>query len=277
MTARREQLPVKDTVVRSFKRGDEAGIVSLLNACFGDWGTIRKWQKLYLQSPNFEKDDVFIIGKNDEIIGYEGLQFRDVVIKQDHKLSTVSLRDAAIHPRYRRRGLHAGLLEMMLQAAKMRSAGLVFSWYLRGSGLHAHSKDLGFIEIKQPPAYMKVIKPEKILRSGLLDLLIKSQSLRQTLQDFDGEIFFRIGKSEFSVAELLGKVNEKPAKDQGKVEMIFEKGSLDMLAKFRNMNKRQRLKSLIQLILLKRAKIRFSSLKAFLNLARKGLAVIGSI
>jgi len=277
VTARREQLPVKDTVVRSFKRGDEAGIVSLLNACFGDWGTIRKWQKLYLQSPNFEKDDVFIIGKNDEIIGYEGLQFRDVVIKQDHKLSTVSLRDAAIHPRYRRRGLHAGLLEMMLQAAKMRSAGLVFSWYLRGSGLHAHSKDLGFIEIKQPPAYMKVIKPEKILRSGLLDLLIKSQSLRQTLQDFDGEIFFRIGKSEFSVAELLGKVNEKPAKDQGKVEIIFEKGSLDMLAKFRNMNKRQRLKSLIQLILLKRAKIRFSSLKAFLNLARKGLAVIGSI
>ncbi len=277
MTASREQLPVKDTLVRPFKCGDEAGIVSLLNLCFEDWGTIRKWQKLYLQSPNFEKDDVFIIRKNDEIIGYEGLHSRDMVIKRDRKISTVSLRDAAIHPRYRRRGLHAGLLDMMLQAAKSKGAGLVFSWYLRGSGLYAHSKDLGFVEIRQPPAYMKVIKPEKILRSGLLDLLIKSQALRQTLQDFDGEIFFRIGKSEFSVAELLGKVNEKPAKDRRTVEMIFAKDSLAMLAKFRNMNKRQRLKSLVLLVLLRRAKIRFSSPKAFLNLARKGLAVIGSI
>jgi ribosomal protein S18 acetylase RimI-like enzyme len=277
VTASREQLPVKDTVVRPFKRGDEAGIVRLLNFCFGDWGTVQKWQRLYFQCPNFEKDDVFVIEKNDEIIGYEGLHSRDMVIKQNYKLRTVSLRDAAIHPRYRRRGLHARLLEMMLEAAKSRGAGLVFSWYLRGSGLHAHSKDIGFIEIKQPLAYVKVIKPEKVLRSGLLDLLIKSQTLRETLQDFDGEIFFRFGKSEFSVAELLGNANEKPAKDQRKVEMIFEKGSLVMLAKFRNMHKRQRLKCLILLILLRRAKIRFSSFKAFLNLARKGLAVIGSI
>ena len=277
MITSRERLLVKDTVVRPFKRGDEAGIVNLLSLCFGDWGTVEKWQKLYLQCPNFEKDDVFIIEKNDEIIGYEGFHFRDIVMKQDCKLRTVSLRDAAINPRYRRRGLHAGLLEMMFEAAKSRGAGLVFSWYLRGSSLHAHSKDIGFIEIKQPPAYMKVIKPEKVLRSGLLDLLIKSQTLRETLQDFDGEVFFRFGKSEFSVAKLLGKVDEKPAKDQRKVEIIFEEGSLVMLAKYRNMNKRQRLKCLISLILLRRAKIRSSSFKAFLNLARKGLTVIGSI
>ena len=277
MTMSKDQLSVKGAVVRPFKRGDEARIVNLLNLCFGEWGTVQKWRKLYLQYPNFEKHDAFIIGKNDEIIGYEGLFFRDLVMQKDCKLRTFSLRDAAIHPRYRRRGLHAQLLEMMLQAAKSRGAGLVFSWYLKGSSLHVHSKDIGFVEIKQPAAYMKVMKPEKVLRSGLLDLLHKSQSLSRTLQDLDSELVFRFGKSKFSVTELLGKTDKKPAKDQGKVEIILDEDSIVTLAKFRNMNKRQRLKCLISLILLRRAKIRFNSFNALLNLAQKGLAVIGSI
>ena len=277
MTTSKEHLSVESTVVRSFKRGDEARIVNLLNLCFGSWGTVQQWRKAYLQYPNFERDDVFIIEKKDKIIGYEGLQFRDLVLQPDCKIRTISLRDAAIHPRYRRRGLHAELLETMLQTAKSRGAGLVFSWYLRGTSLHTHSKDIGFIEVKQPPAYMKVIRPEKVLRSGLLDLLHKSQSLSKKLQDLDDHLSFRFGKSEFSVTKLLGKDDDKSAKDQRKVEIIFGEDSLVMLAKFRNMNKRQRLKCLISLFLLRRVKIRFSSFKALLNLTRKGLAVIGSI
>jgi len=277
MTMSEEQLRVKGAVVRPFKRGDEARIVNLLNLCFGEWGTVQKWHKLYLQYPDFEKGDVFIIEKNDEIIGYEGLLFRDLVMQKDCELRTVSLRDAAIHPRYRRRGLHAGLLEMMLQAAKSRGADLIFSWYLRGSSLHAHSKAVGFVEVKQPAAYMKVMKPEKVLRSGLLDLLHKSQSLSRALQDLDSELIFRFGKFEFSVTELLGEAGKKSAKDQEKVEIILDVASLVTLAKFRNMSKRQRLKCLISLILLRKAKIRFSSFRALLNLAQKGLVVIGSI
>jgi predicted N-acetyltransferase YhbS len=277
MNTNRKQLPVKDTVVRTYEHGDEARIVNLLNLCFGKWGTEEKWQKLYLQHPNFKRDDVFILEKDGEIIGYEGLHFRDLTIQNDCKLYTASLLDAAINPRYRRRGLHAQLKEIMLQAAKSRGAGLVFCWYLRGSSLHSHSKEIGFVEIKQPPAYMKVIRPEKVLRSGLLDLLHKNQSLNMTLQGLDGTMLFRLGKSQFSVAELLGKGDEKPVKDQGKVEIIFDKSSLVTLARFRNMNKRQRLKCLVSMVILRRAKIRFSSFKALLNLARKGLAVIGSL
>ena len=277
MTERKKQLAVKGTVVRSFKRGDEAQIVDLLNLCFGKWGTVKQWHKSYLQHPNFEKDDVFIIEKNGAIIGYESLQFRDLVTQQDHKLRTVSLRDAAIHPDYRRRGLHAGLLEMMLQAAKSKGAGLVFSWYLRGSSLHVHSKDIGFVEVKQPSAYMKVIKPEKVLRSGLLDLLHKNQALSKALLDLDSDVFFCLGKSTFSIGELLDKADEKPTKDQRKIEISFDQDSLVMLAKFRNMNKRQRLRCLISLFLLRRVKIRFSSFKALFNLVQKGLALVGSI
>ena len=276
MIEQKKQLAVKDTVVRSFRHGDEAQIVDLLNLCFGAWGSVKQWHKSYLQHPNFEKDDVFIVEKNGAIMGYESLQFRDLVIQEDHKLRTVSLRDAAIHPDYRRRGLHAGLLEMMLQAAKSKGAGLVFSWYLRGSSLHAHSKDIGFVEVKQPSAYMKIIKPEKVLRSGLLDLLHKNQALSKALQDLDSDLFFCLGESTSSIGELLDKVDEKPAKPR-KIEISFDENSLVMLAKFRNMNKRQRLRCLISLFLLRRVKIRFSSFKALLNLVQKGLALVGSI
>jgi ribosomal protein S18 acetylase RimI-like enzyme len=273
MSTSKTQFPVKAIDVRPYKPSDEDQIVNLLNLCFGEWGTLQKWQFLYPQYPTFDEDNVFVMENEND----GGLHLRDLVIQRKLKICTASLSDAAIHPRYRGKGLYTKLVEMRLRAAKSNGACLAFSWHLRGAKAYNHNKKIGFIEIKQPPAYMKVIRPEKVLKSGLFDLLIKSQSLREALQDLDSELFFRLGKSEFSITEILGKDEEKPAKGQRKIEIVFDEGSLGMLTKFRNMNKRQRLKCLISLILLRKTKIRFSSFKALLNLARKGLAVIGSI
>jgi len=277
MNGNKRQEQSKNMVIRSYKPGDEVQLVKFLNLCFGKWGTIRKWHALYLRYPTFRNDDVFITEKNGEIIGHESLHFRDLAIYRDCKLLTVSLHDAAVHPHCRGRGIHNKLMEIMLQAAKLKGAGLVFCWYLRGTGLHAHSKKIGFIEIKQLPAYMKVLRPEKVLRSGLLDFLHKNQKLMNELQDVDYNLCFRFGKSQFSIAELLSKADKKPVKSHKKVAIIFDESSVSLLAKFRNMDKRQRLQQLILLVLLRKAKVKFSSFRAFLALARKAVAIIGTI
>lgn len=271
------QKQVKNMITRSYKPGDEVKLVKFLNLCFGDWGTLRKWHALYLQYPTFSKDDVFIIEKNGEIIGHEGLHFRDFAIHRDSKLRTVSLSDAAVHPRYRGKGIHNNLMKTMLQAARSKGTGLVFCWYLRGTGLHAHSKKIGFVEIKQTPAYMKVQRPENMLRNGLLDFLHKNQRLMNKLQGADFNLHFRFGKSEFCATELLSKTGKKPAQNQRNINVTFDESSISFLARFRNMDKRQRLQQLALLFLLRKAKVKFSSFRTLLALARKGVEIFGSI
>ena len=268
----------KDIIVRHYKLGDEDKLMKFLNFCYGNWGTLQKWHALYSQYPNFNKDDVFILEHNNEIIGHEGLHFRDLVIRQDCNLRTVSLSDAAVHPSYRARGLHNKLLEIMLQAAKSKGAGLVFSWYLKGTGLHAHSKKIGFVEVKQSPAYMRIIRPEKVLRSGLSDFLHKNQRLVKALQDLDNDsLYFYIGSYKFSITELLGKADKKSLKDRGKVEIILDESSLSTISKFRNMSGCQRLTHLALLTLSRKVKIKFNSFRVFLNVIWKGAVCLGSI
>ena len=261
---------------RSFKRGDETQIVRLLNTCFGDWGSVQKWNARYLRYPNFDEKDVFIIEKDGEIIGHEALHFKDLLLDNKFAVPTVTLSDAAVHPNYRGQGLHNKLLVFMLQEAKSRGAGLVFSWYLRDSGLHKHSKKMGFSEVKQPPAYMKIIRPEKLLRTGLLDFLHKSPGLEEKFDELSYDLYFGFGEATFSMAELLDKRSQNTQKER-KIQVVFNEDSLRSLIKFRNMTKRQRLFSLVSLLVLRRAKIKFGSFAAFMSLARKGLSVFGSI
>jgi ribosomal protein S18 acetylase RimI-like enzyme len=263
--------------LRSYRHGDEAQIVRLLNLCFGNWGSIQKWNAHYLMYPNFDEKDVFIIEKEGEIIGHEALHFRDLVVGNESVVSTVSLSDAAVRPDFRGQGLHNKLLDIMLHEAKLRGAGLVFSWYLRDSGLYKHSKEMGFIEVKQPPAYMKIIRPEKLLRSGLLDFLHKSPGLEEKIGELRNNLYFSLGEATFSFAELIDEFDQNALKNERKIEIIFNKNSLISLIKFRNITKRQRLLRLISLIILRRVRIRFGSFAALMHFARKGLSIIGSI
>lgn len=269
-------MPVKDTIVRHYELGDEAKILDFLNLCYGEWGTIQKWRTRYTDYPTFNKDDVVLMEVDDEIVGHGGIHFRDLIVRK-HKLYTASLTDAAIHPRYRRRGLYAGLVDKRLKTARSRGACLAFTWHLKGSNAYNHNKKIGFIEIKQLPVYMKVVRPGKVIKSGLFDLLHKNQRLKEVLQELGVDLCFRLGKFKFSVSELLSRVDNKLMKDRSKIEIVLDENSLFVIANFRNMSKFRRITSLIMLILLGRAKIRFSSFKALLNLARKGVAVIDSI
>ena len=276
MNKEKEQSLARDVIVRHYERGDEAKILAFLNLCYGEWGTTQKWSTRYTDYPTFNKDDIVLMEVNKEIVGHGSLHLRDIIIR-GHELHTASLTDAAIHLRYRGRGLYARLVDIRLKAARSKGACLAFTWHLKGSNAYKHNKRIGFIEVKQFPVYMKVIRPEKVIKSGLFDLLHKNQRLKDALQGLETDICFRLGKFKFSVAELLSTVYKKPKKDQSKVEIILDESSLFVMANFRNMSKLKRITNLIMLILLKKAKIRFSSFKALLNLVRKGVTILGSI
>jgi predicted N-acetyltransferase YhbS len=263
--------------IRPYSRGDEAQVLRLLNICFGNWGSMQEWTAKYLKHPSFDERDVFLVEKGGEIIGHEALHFRNLTIDNDSVISTVSLSDAAVHPDFRGYGLHSKLLDVMLHEAKGRGASLAFSWYLRDSGLHKHSRKIGFIEIKQPPAYMKIIRPEKLLRSGLLDFLHKSPGLKEKLNELANDLYFGLGRTTFSLSELFDKCSPGETQNKRKIGIIFNEYSLVSLVRFRNMTKHQRLLSLISMLLLRRVKIRFGSIASLVNLTRKSLSIIGSI
>ena len=266
----------KNVIVRSYKPDDETKIVDFLNICYGEWGTIQKWQFLYSGYPTFNKDDVVILEVDDEIIGHGGTHFRDLVVGK-RRLHTTTLSDAAIHPHYRGRGLYTKLVDMRLKRAKSKGACLALAWHLRGSNAYKHNKKTGFIEVNQSPVYMKIIRPKKVLKAGLSDLLHKNQRLRWTLQDLQDDLCFRVRGAEFSIAELLGRADNKLTKDRRGVTIALDEISLLTMTNFRKMNRLERIGNLVLLILLGRMKIRFSSLKVLLNLARKGVAIFASI
>lgn len=266
----------KNIIVRQYKPGDETRIVDFLNICYGEWGTIQKWQFFYSGYPTFNKDDIVILEVDDEIIGHGGIHFRDLIVGK-RGLYTATLSDAAIHPHHRGRGFYTKLVEIRLKGAKSKGACLAFAWHLQGSNAYKHNKKTGFIEVEQSPVYMKIIRPEKVLKTGLFDLLHKNQRLRWALQDLQDDLRFRVGGAEFSIAELLDRADNKLKKDRRGVKIALDENSLFMMTNFRNMSRLKRIGNLVLLILLGRVKIRFSSLKVLLNLVRKGVVIIGSI
>ena len=271
-----QRLPTGITI-RSYKSGDEGEIVDLLNLCYGGWGDLRKWQALYSNYPAFTKDDVFIIGKDGKIIGHRGLHFRDVELSQGHRVSTVSLGDTAVHPQCRELGLYASLHQATLQAAESRGASLAFTWNLKGSTTYNHNRKTGFIELRQASAYVRIMNPGKVLRSGLSDFIHKNQKLRSILHDLENDLYFSIGEAEFPVAELLGETSQQPKASGKGVKLVFAESSLPLLTNFRTMSKLQRIRGLTLLLLCRRVKIRFGSPVVSLKVARKVVAILGCL
>ena len=141
-------------IIKSYTLGDESQILDFLNLCYGEWGTIQKWRSRYIDYPTFDKDNILLIKVNNKIIGHGSIHFRNLIVR-NHKIDTASLTDAAIHPRYRGRGLYAELVGIRLKTARSKGASLSFTWHLKGSNAYNHNKRIGFIEVKQSPIYMK--------------------------------------------------------------------------------------------------------------------------
>jgi predicted N-acetyltransferase YhbS len=269
-----QALPTEMTT-RSYEPGDEFKIIDLLNLCYGAWGDLDRWRALYANYPNFTKDDVFIVDNQGEVIGHRGLHFRQVEIGQRHRVPTVSLGDTAVHPQSRGLGLYASLHQVTLQEAESRGASLAFTWNLKGSTTYDHNRKTGFVELRQTSAYVRIVNPGKVLRSGLSDFIHKNQKLRGALQDLGNELYFSLAEAEFSVADLVGDTGQQPKASGKAVKLVFAESSLSFLANFRTMSKLQRVRELTLLLLCRRVKIRFGSPVVSLRVARKMVGILG--
>jgi len=272
-----KQVLSDNIIVRHYKNGDEAKIVDLLNLCYGEWGEVAKWQGLFPRYPTFNKNDVFILESNGEIIGHRSSRFRHLITPDNRSIFTAQFADTAVHPKYRRFGLYTRLHGLTLHAVRAKGACLIFTTNLRGSTTYKHNKKTGFIELGWAPAYAKIINPGKFLRSGLSDFINKNQKIRDSLQDLRNNLFFSIGKTEFSAVELLGEPAQQPKTSGSRVSIIFDESPLFLMTKFRTSSRLQRIASLVLLLLCGRIRIKFSSFKALAKFIRKGVRVLASL
>jgi len=241
---------IKSFTLRSYKSGEETNIVSFLNLCYGVWGKPDKWQRLYPEYPNFNDNDILIIEDKGEIIGHRGLHFRNLALSRDSSVFTVSSGDTAIHPRHRGSGLDRELHDTALQMAKARGADMAFAWHLKGSASYHRNISSGFIEIRQTPVYAQIIKPEKVLKAGLLNLI------------------------RLSLAELAGAKRE----DSGKIiKVVLNKNAILSLVNFRSWGRWQRIGSLILLLITGKARVRTNAPGALAKLCVRGLKVLASL
>lgn len=272
-----KQVLSDNIIVRHYKNGDEAKIVDLLNLCYGEWGEVAKWQGLFPRYPTFNKNDVFILESNGEIIGHRSSRFRHLITPDNRSIFTAQFADTAVHPKYRRFGLYTRLHGLTLHAVRAKGACLIFTTNLRGSTTYNHNKKTGFIELGRAPAYAKIINPDKVLRSALSDFINKNQKIRDSLQILRNDLFFSIGKTEFSAVELLGETAQQVKTSGDRVTIIFARSLPFFVTKFRISGRLQKIASLVWLLLRGKIRIKFSSFKALAKFIRKGVRVLASL
>lgn len=268
---------LREIIFRNYKHGDETRLVNFLNFCYKKWGNLRKWRYHHLHFPSFDSTNIIIAEHNGKIVGHGSMHARELVISQNCKLSAVILCAGAVHPKYRRIGLHSRLLNQRLQLAKSNGVSLAFGWTQKGSVAYKSDTKFGFVEIRQSAAYMKIIRPDKIFQLGLNDLLRKNQELRKTLSNLDFDVQFCFEQSTINVTDLVGEPRIDYAENKKYVQVFLDKKSQPKIANFRNMSKIQLVSTLLPLLLFRKLKIKFSSINTCLSAIKKGVQLIGAL
>ena len=268
--------PSSSVILRHYGDGDEAGILNLLNLCYGRWGNIEKWRWLYSKYPGFASSDILIGEFNGNIIAHRGLHYRHLDINARHKVLTVVHVDGAVHPDFAGRGLYSKLNRATAEAGKEKGACLYLFWTLKGSLVYRHRIKTGFVEINQAPSFIKVFNPDKVLKAGLRDFLHKNRRMSAVLHSMKTELCFRIGDTEFRISDLVVRPGLSSDRKHS-VRFILAEEVVYWLAGFRTSSRAGRIRSLALLLLAGKVRVKFGSLYSLLELTRKGAAIIGSL
>jgi len=260
---------MKEVLVRNYNSGEEEEIVNFLNFCYEKWGDINKWKYRYLLYPTFDKDNISILEHEGKIVGHGGIHFREMILPNGVILVGL-MGDGAVHPDFRGMKLHSRLLRHRFEIAGLKGASLVFGWTSRGSDAYKSDIRAGFVEIKQLPAYIKIIKPEKVLKAGLKDFLVKNQKIRKAFQKIDFDIVFQFKEHTFSIRSIISTSKTSAMGGKDCVKIIFHEKAVKYLVNFRNMGKVRRVLSLLYLLLSLKIKIKVGSIRMFLKMLFRG-------
>jgi len=268
---------LKEIIFRKYKDSDETKLVRFLNFCYERWGDLKKWRYRNIYFPSFDSTNIIIAEHKGKIVGHGSMHARELVISQNCKLSTVIFCAGAVHPNYRRIGLHSRLLNQRLQLARSNEVSLAFGWTQKGSDAYKNDVKFGFTEIKQTATYMKILRPDKMFQAGLINLLRKNKKLKKIAIDLGFDLQFCFEQATISITSLVGESRTDHSENEKYVQVFLDKKSQIKIANFRNISKIRTVSSLLQLFLFKRIKINFSSFKIFLSTIKKGVQVIGAL
>lgn len=258
-------------LIRFYKPGDENEIIDFLNLSYGGWGDIQQWKWKYAEYPTFEKDNIFIVEIDNNIVGHRGLFFRDIIFSTG-KICTASLGDTAVHPNYRGYGIYTTIHNATIQVAKSKNACIIFTGNARGGITYKHNKKTGFIGIKRP-IYIKMLNPEKIFQTQFKSRIKKNKKLMKLVDDLKKHLYIGMGNSIFSIMELFDDYSQRLNKSKSKerVEILFSEDTFPLLIKLKNTGKVGKGFYLLWLVLSGKLKIKFTSLRILFKFIWRGV------
>ena len=244
--------------VREWRQGDEDNIIDFLNSAYlGGWGNTAQWEWRYPRDPSFASSNIFIIERDDQIVGHRGFHPRQLVI-QKKKIPVVFLGDTAISHNYQELGLYSSLHSATLEAAGNKGACLALTQNSRGSVTYRHNKKTGFVVIKQNSTYIKPINHTRVFQEEVSTFISRRKDLRHLLGSLETALAIQFDETVFSLRELLNDDSQtaSPNKKKNAVRIILVKDSLTLLIRFAIGGRFEKVKCLALLVLHRKAKIK---------------------
>jgi GNAT superfamily N-acetyltransferase len=117
---------VPSWTLRRYRDGDEHAIVDLLNASFGDWGTLEHWKWKYGRSPA-GSPVIWLAECDNKIVGHFGMI--PVTMKLGNAYVTACFtQDAATHPDYQGRGVFSSIVNRASLDASERGFPITYGF-----------------------------------------------------------------------------------------------------------------------------------------------------
>ncbi len=121
--------------VRTYREGDERGIVELLKVCFSDfnrWGlTVDDWISYEEGDYGYRRENALVAELDGRIVGHLHIVFRKVYLGVS-KVDICGIANVATHPEFRGRGIASSLMRKAIDICRER--GLSLASLLTGYG-----------------------------------------------------------------------------------------------------------------------------------------------
>jgi GNAT superfamily N-acetyltransferase len=93
-------------IVRTYRAGDDAGIVDLLNAAYpGGWGTVERWRAKHSDRDGFDSRDIYLAELDGRIVGCLHTAMLPIHVADGVTLTLSLDGDLAVHPEARGRSI----------------------------------------------------------------------------------------------------------------------------------------------------------------------------
>ena len=118
-----------------------------------------------------------------------------------------------------------------------------------------------------------MINPEKIIQTQFKSRIKKNKKLMELVDNSKEYLYIGIGNSIFSIAEILDDHNQRLNKSKERVVILFGEDALPSLIKLKNAGKVGRGFYLLWMILSRKLKVKFTSLRALFKFIWRGVKI----